>query len=176
VPSYTAGQKVTAAELNLLPQLTYAASDSTNAAAYTTSYEDADGLGFDVDADSRYLFEWYLFYNCGYSGDLVIHLTYPTGTTGWFSPGGVESAATGNDGSTGDFNGQAVALTGIHALSGWNEPPDPTLSMFAAPVAMVLTDSTAGTVQLEFALLSTGGAGVATVLEGSALRVTKLTL
>lgn len=174
---YTAGQKVRAAELNTLPQMYYVASDQVKT---NTTFGNVAGLSFSADANTRYLIECFITYLAAVERDMKLQWTYPGTPTGsWWAARGIVSGATADSGSTGDFNGQSVIYSGTHAFAGssgsGSAPSDPNNGMMCTPTAMFLTDSTPGTIQLQFAFLSTAsGTGNCTIKAGSCMRVTKL--
>jgi hypothetical protein len=179
VTLYTAGQKVRAAELNTLPQMSNVVSDQVNA---STTFANVAGMSFSADASTRYFIEFFISYLAAIERDMKLQLQFPVGTTGWFTARGIDAAAPAgaNAGSTGDFNGQSLGPNGVHAFAGSSgaglAPADPANGMFCSPSAMLLTSTLAGTIQLQFALLATGsGAGNCTIKAGSGMRVTKLT-
>jgi hypothetical protein len=170
---YSTGQKVRASELNVYRQVAFLEEDVTNASTDLTGIA---GFAFSGDSNTRYLVQVRIAYNVSYLRDMQLKWAYPDGSTGWWTARGVDAAATSNDGSTGDFNAQAVALSQIQAFTGWQSTPSAGDDMYCSPVTTILIGDTAGLVRLQFALYDdASGTGACTIKAGAVLRALRLT-
>jgi hypothetical protein len=161
VTAIPAGAKVRASQLNAaLPIIGRALADVS--VTSSTALVDADtGLAVALDADSIYIWDAYLAYDAGATGDLKLAWTVPSGTTGHWCGWGL---ATGTTGSIGDMaairaagygSGNTLSFGGSASFSGF-------LALRAA--GYIDTAAAAGTLQLQFAQNPSNA--TATILKG----------
>jgi len=158
--NFTAGQKLRASELNdFLPIMARATADTSKTS--NTTLGNVTGLAVAVAASTAYALDGYLAYTGNSTGDIKFAWTIPTGLTGHW---GISSDDTTTPGDL--KTSIATAYTTVITAGGG--------SLNATVKGYVLTDTTAGTLQLQFAQNTSNG--TATVVKtGSWIRLTKLT-
>ncbi len=164
-----AGAKVRASVLNAaLPIVGRARADVS--VTSSTTLTDADiGLAVALEADSIYLWDAYLAYDAGATGDLKLAFTVPASTTGHWAALGIGTGTTGSIGdmsairAAGYGSGNTLSLGGSASFSGL---------LACRAVGFIDTAGTAGTLQLQFAQNTSNG--TATILKGGSwIRVVK---
>lgn len=167
--TFLAGQKLRASELNaVIPIFGVVAADQTKTS--NTTLADVTGLSVAVEADSTYALDGHIAYDAGATGDLKMAFTSPTGTTGSW---GLYGLGTSTTGSVGDVDGHRI--DGFTASDTATAGGSASFSGFmVAPIrGVVITDSTAGTLQMQFAQNTSNG--TSTIIKvGSWIRIVKI--
>lgn len=174
MPTYAAGQRIRASDINALPHTYYMRTDQ--AVINSTALVDASGLFFPVDANAYYALDAWLLYNAHPSGAFKCGLRVPSGTTGMAGLLGPGSAQTPVAGSPRinyiDFGAFSI-IANTWATAGDQQFPN-TVFVGAMMRGWVLTGNTAGTIQFQFAQ-NVAYNGLATTLKlGSWIRLDKM--
>ena len=176
-PEILAGQRGTAALLKSMLPMTAYKSGNTDRASTTTLTDDPD-LSLPLEANARYMVEFYLFYGGGYNadsatdGDFTTNWNVPsdaTGLKGVFGPGTDAAQDTGADNVTTMRSGSHGLTTSISYACVRN---DTTLLSFAYEAGHVIT-ITAGSCTLQWAQESSS-ATAARLGHDSFMRVTRI--
>ncbi len=164
-----AGARLLASTVNAaLPIYAMATADTTKTSS--TTLGDVTGMVLALEASSTYIVDGYLGYVAGATGDIKLAWTVPSGTTGHWCCYGL---VTGSTGSVGDLNALRIAAFGDAntLLLGGSDSNSGLLA--ALPRLYVVTDTTAGSLQLRMAQ-NTSNATSTVVKLGSWLRAVKV--
>jgi hypothetical protein len=157
--AYAGGMKIYASELNkVLPILARATADTTRTS--TTTLTDATGMSLALEASAEYALEGYLAYDAGANGDLKVAFTVPTGTTGHW---GLYAISTASTGSVGDLDARRQAAYGAATTQAAGGSDSFDNQMMCPVFGYLLTDTTAGDLQLQVA--QNTSSGTSTVLQ-----------
>jgi hypothetical protein len=159
-----AGDKIRASDLAPL----FARKTATESVTSSNTLQDDDELFVDVEADSVYVVEGVLQYDAGTGGDLKFSFTAPSGATlDWAATVAPTAATTATAPGTMNFNGSDLSTTygagGIGAGS----------RLSATFTGLLITDATAGTLQLQWAQFASNGTATR-VFAGSFLHLRKV--
>lgn len=164
-----AGAKLRASTVNgALPLITYTNSDTT--VTSSTTLVNATGLSVALEADSLYIWDAFIAFNAGATGDFKAAWTVPAGTAGNWGMWGLSTASTGG---VGTMNGARVDGygTGNTLLAGGNDTAPNALAV--RPAGFIDTAGTAGNFQLQFA--QNASSATSTVVKfGSWIRAIKV--
>lgn len=160
VPSFAAGEKLRASDLNSFVMLTgFATADKTytsdaNLAAVT-------GMSVSLEANASYIFDGYVAYNAASTTpDIKIDWTIPTGATGHWMLHSLSSASS----NPGNLDARHSTSFSTAQTGG----TDASFGIAALPAGYIETTN-AGTIQLR-AAQNTSNATTLTVFEGSWIR------
>lgn len=165
--SFPAGAKIRASELNRALPLYGSATADTSKTSNTT-LGDATGLAVALEADSIYIWDAYIAYDAGATGDLKLAWSVPSGTTGHWCMWGLSTATTGSIGDmvairATSYGATTLTLGGSASFSGF---------LAARGAGYIDTAGTAGNFQLQFAQNTSNG--TSTILKGGSwVRVVK---
>jgi hypothetical protein len=146
--SLTAGAKLRASVINqALPLFAYATATTTRTS--TTTMADGTGVVVALEADSIYIWDGFLAFNAGATGDARFAWTVPASTTGlWALNSALSTGSTGGvgtlQGSRIDGYGDANFLT-----AGGNDTGGGLMAV--RPAGYIDTAGTAGNFQLRLA-------------------------
>ena len=164
-----AGAKVRASVLNASLPIIGRALNDVSVTSSTTLVNADTGLAIALEADSIYLWDAYIAYDAGATGDLKLAWTVPASTTGHWCGWGLSTATTGSIGdmvairAAGYGSGNTLSFGGSASFSGF-------LALQAR--GYIDTAATAGTLQLQFAQNTSNA--TATILKGGSwVRVVK---
>lgn len=141
---------------------------ATESVTSSTALQNDDQLFFSVAANARYTLEGFIIYDGATSGDLKLAFTYPAGATFEWSNYGNTGPAAGT--SLTDMN-TVIQTNDARSVNATPTPSPPGLSL--APRGYLITSSTAGTLQLQWAQ-DTSSATATRVRAGSWLRLMKV--
>lgn len=146
-PNYTAGQRLTAADLQAGQFLVVTKTLNTDRSSTTTLADDPD-LTFELDANAVYIVEFYLSY-AGNLGKLKTAWTTPSGASGNRTAMGPGSNAT-------DTNSDNLSTrAGVHGYS--------TTVVYGNRCGGVTTPSLNQSIAIETSLLTTSSAGTCAI-------------
>lgn len=160
VPSFAAGEKLRASDLNSFVLLTgFATADVTFTSSATLA--DITGMSVSLEANAAYIFDGYVAYNAASTTpDFKMAWTPPTGATGHWMLHSLSSASS----NPGNLNA-AHSTSFTTAQTGGT---DASFGIAALPAGYVETTN-AGTMQVQCAQ-NTSNATTLTVFEGSWVR------
>ena len=153
--TFTAGQILTADELNAALPIAPAVKSADETVTSSTTLQNDDHLVVSVAANTTYLLEFVFMFNANASGDLKTTFTVPSGTTG-------SLCATTDAGSS-----AGISMTSVPVWDGTGADEQARLW------GRIVTSAAAGTVRLQWAQNASFGTG--TILRnGSFLRITRI--
>ena len=160
-PTWTAGQRVTAAQLTLMePLLVYKL--AAEAVTSSTTLQNDDELFLPVAANAFYILDCWIQFNALVGADIKIAWTVPTSATMNYS-----ALGTGPTNYT-DYDTSVVSSGTARPAKG-NAPTPQAISSRGH----LQTSSTAGTLQLQWAQ-NTSNATATSVLAGSWIRLNRV--
>lgn len=169
---FVAGQKVRAQELNDLVLGVVMNADVTK--NNSTVLSNATGLSIPLAANATYGLDGWLHWTSNPTADIKFQYTYPAGTTGWWAgigPAVLPAPLVGQERiNYTDFG--SVSIAGPLAFAGDDEFTA-TVYVSAIPRGYIVTSSTSGNLQLQFAQ-NTANVSNTILRAGSHLRVTRL--
>lgn len=151
-----------------IPQLVALAADVGPRSLNTLA--DVTGLAFDLAANTRYLFEFFVLVQVATNaaGGCQLGVTIPSGAT----VAGEADIPSTADGTGATVHGHLTA-SGDSVSAG--QVPAVGTTFLARVTGVVTTGSTAGPLQVQYALANTGASVTITVKAGTAGRLTTLT-
>lgn len=175
MPTYAAGQRIRASDINALPHTYYMRTDQ--AVINSTVLVDASGLFFPVDANTYYAIDCWLLYNAHPTGQFKCGLRLPTGTTGQvglLGPAGGYAPANASAPRINYIDFGAFNVSGgIYSTHGDQQFPGQVF-IGAMMRGWLLTGNTAGTVQFQFAQNVAYNPLATTLKLGSWIRLDKM--
>lgn len=153
--TFTAGQILTADELNAALPIAPAVKTADETVTSSTTLQNDDHLFVSVAANTTYLLELDFVFSANASGDLKTTFTVPSGTTG----------SLNMTSDAGTSTGVSMTSTAVWDGTGTDEQ--------ARIFGRVVTSSTAGTVRLQWAQNASFGTGTI-IRNGSFLRITRI--
>lgn len=153
--TFTAGQILTADELNAALPIAPAVKTADETVTSSTTLQNDDHLFVSVAANTTYLLELDFVFSANASGDLKTTFTVPSGTTG----------SLNMTSDAGTSTGVSMTSTAVWDGTGADEQ--------ARIFGRVVTSSTAGTVRLQWAQNASFGTGTI-IRNGSFLRITRI--
>ncbi len=164
-----AGAKVRASELNAALPIFGRALADVSVTSSTTLVNADTGLAVALEADSIYVWDAYIAYDAGATGDLKLAWTVPAGVTGHWAGLGL---GTGTAGSIGDMSAIRAAGYGSGNTLSYGGSASFSGLLALRAVGFIDTAGTAGTLQLQFAQATSNA--TATILKGGSwIRVVK---
>lgn len=167
--SFAAGAKLRASEINAVLPI-FDLLGTTISKSSSTTMTDVTGLAVAVEANSTYVWDGYIAFNAGATGDFRCAWAVPASTTGHWAMWGLSTGSTGGVGTMNgariDGYGDANFLTagGSDAAGG---------VMAVAPRGYLVTAGTAGSFQMRYAQ-NTSNATALAIVSGSWLRLVKV--
>jgi hypothetical protein len=142
-PGYTAGQRLTAADLAAGDALIIYKTTSTDRTS-TTTFTDDPELTFALTGSAIYVVEFYLFY-AGNTGLMQTKWTVPSGASGNRSAMGPGSTSTGGTGSAADNISMRSGVHGYTTAVLYGNRGVGSLNQLIAVETSLLTTASAGT-------------------------------
>jgi hypothetical protein len=170
--AFSAGQVITAGDLNDLISGVFLAADQT--VNTSTTLVNATGMAFSLSANATYAIDGWLRWTSNPTADIKFGWSSPASSDGWWSLNGpyvTGSPAVGGRERVNYADTSTVAITSALSAAGDDESTG-TIDI-SARLGGYITTSTAGTLQLQFAQ-NTSDASDTILGEGSWLRVTRL--
>jgi len=170
VVDVAAGAKLRASVINAAYPL-FDVLDTSQSKSSSTTMTDVTGLSVALAANSTYIWDGYIAFNAGATGDFRCAFAVPASTTGHWALWGL---STGSTGGVGTLNGSRIdgygdanflAAGGSDAAGG---------VMACRPAGYIATAGTAGTFQMRYAQ-NTSNATALVIVAGSWLRLVKQT-
>jgi hypothetical protein len=153
-PTFTAGQKLTAALLtSAQEQFVYKTADTVRTA--TTTMADDPDLAFTVEANGIYKVEFHIHYAAVSTEQFRTQWTVPSGASGLRSAFGIDSTVSSATPS-------GIMRTGVHQYTSgatYGDRNNNTNQCLAIEESVVTVSTTAGTVALQWAQATSGATG-----------------
>lgn len=169
--AFTAGQILSAGDLNDLIGFAYLAADQT--VTSSTTLVNATGLSFSLSANAVYAIDGWMRWTSGPTPNVKFGWTVPASADGWWSlmAAYTQTAPVAGRERVNYIDTSTVAITS--ALSGTGDDESTGVIDISARPCGYITTSTAGTLQFKFAQ-NTSNAGATILGEGSWLRLSRM--